>query len=146
MADAISGVVQSNQLAELESRGGQTVLGKDDFLKLLLTQMQYQDPLDPMDNKDMLAQMAQFTSLEQMSNLNENFAAANQIASFMDATRLLGKEVQVLDPAAPEDTPAILESKVKSINFTNEGPLLTLDNGIVASVVDLVKVVNPATE
>lgn len=47
-------------------------LGKDAFLKLMLTQLQYQDPLDPMDNKDSIAQMAQFSALEQMQNLNNN--------------------------------------------------------------------------
>lgn len=45
-------------------------LGKDAFLNLLVTQMRYQDPLNPTSDKDFLAQMAQFSSLEQMQNLN----------------------------------------------------------------------------
>jgi len=45
-------------------------LGRDAFLKLLVTQMQYQDPLNPMDNSQMLSQMAQFSALEQMQNVS----------------------------------------------------------------------------
>ena len=48
-------------------------LDKDTFLQLLVEQMKYQDPLAPTDSAQMIAQLAQFTSLEQMNNLNENF-------------------------------------------------------------------------
>ena len=44
-------------------------LGKDDFLKLFVAQMQHQDPMNPTDNSEFMAQMAQFSSLEQMSNM-----------------------------------------------------------------------------
>lgn len=54
-------------------------MGRDDFLKLLVTQMKHQDPLNPMDGKDMVAQLAQFSSVEQLIALNES--AANQEAA-----------------------------------------------------------------
>jgi flagellar basal-body rod modification protein FlgD len=63
-----------------------SALGKDEFLQLLVTQMQYQDPLNPTSDTEFIAQMAQFSSLEQMQNLNNNF-------SVYKAYELVGKEV-----------------------------------------------------
>ena len=51
-------------------------LGKDDFLRILITQLRYQDPLSPMEDTDFIAQMAQFSTLEQMKNLSQDFSAA----------------------------------------------------------------------
>lgn len=55
-------------------------LGQDAFLKILTTQLQYQDPMSPMDNKDFIAQMAQFTSVEQMTAMSKNMSLSNEIA------------------------------------------------------------------
>jgi len=69
------------------------ILGKDDFLKLLVTQLQHQDPMNPMDDKDFMGQMAQFSSLEQITNL----VAATQQQAFSSqmsqAVGLIGHQV-----------------------------------------------------
>lgn len=65
-------------------------LGKDDFLKLLMTQLQNQDPLKPMDDSQFIAQMAQFTSLEQMKNMNTSMLTTQ-------ATGMIGKTVKWSD-------------------------------------------------
>ena len=59
------------------SNNAYNALGKDEFLQLLVTQMQYQDPLNPTSDTEFIAQMAQFSSLEQMQNLNNNFSVYN---------------------------------------------------------------------
>jgi len=74
---------------------GTTNLGKDDFLKLLVTQLQYQNPLEPMDNKEYIAQLAQFSSLEQMQNLNLQFANLSAITTIGKNAKALYKEVEV---------------------------------------------------
>lgn len=135
-------IIQANQLpTQLQSQT--KIMGKDDFLKLMLMQMKHQDPLNPMDNQAMLSQMAQFSSLEQLSNLNETTAQNGSIASNMEATRLLGKEVDILDPSSTPDEQKILTTKVKEVSFTGDGPVLTLSNGMVTTVDGLLKVAEP---
>jgi flagellar basal-body rod modification protein FlgD len=57
---------------------GSTSLGKDDFLQLLVKKLQYQDPLNPMQDEDFIAQLAQFSSLEQMNNISDGISESNQ--------------------------------------------------------------------
>lgn len=75
------------------------ILGKDDFLKLLTTQLRYQDPIDPVDDKDFVAQLAQFSSLEQIQNLNEAMLSfiqqQQQMNQFGNAAALIGRDVEI---------------------------------------------------
>lgn len=71
-------------------------LGKDDFLKLLVKQLQYQDPLNPVENTDFTAQLAQFTSLETLSNIDENISQLGILQNSinnMNAMSFIGKQV-----------------------------------------------------
>ncbi|MBR5912847.1 MAG: flagellar biosynthesis protein FlgD [Selenomonadaceae bacterium] len=66
-------------------------LDKNAFLKLLITQLENQDPLDPQDNSEFVAQMAQFSSLEQMTNMNDALGKINTLVSNMDTSVLVGQ-------------------------------------------------------
>lgn len=70
---------------------------KLDFMNLLVTQMQNQNPLEPMSNEDMSAQLAQFSQLEQMENLNTSFDQILQNSKRNYAHSLIGKEVSFID-------------------------------------------------
>lgn len=83
----ISKVQQTTNQGGVAPKANNKDLGKDAFLQLLTTQLRYQDPLRPMEDKDFIAQLAQFSSLEQMQNLNLSF-------NLLRGTELLGKTVK----------------------------------------------------
>ncbi len=104
VAKAAVGQAQKSQTSASGQTGTSNDLDKDVFLLLLVTQMQHQDPMSPMDNTDMIAQLAQFSALEQMNNLNESFnnrfevlnARINQL-NFVSAQGLIGHHVRGID-------------------------------------------------
>ena len=80
-----------------KSSEGSDDLGKMDFLNILVAQLQNQDPMNPMDDKEFTAQLAQFSSLEQLTNIAEgvdNLNASSQQKDMFDAVSFIGKEVR----------------------------------------------------
>lgn len=101
----ISSITGHSATANSQVVNPKTQLGKDDFLRLLTVQLQYQDPLEPIKNTEFVAQMAQFSSLEQLQNINQSLAQNSQgeaqlYTAFRNhlATSLVGKTVEI--PAA----------------------------------------------
>ena len=84
-----------NKSLAVNGRTASQELGKDDFLKLLITQLQNQDPTSPMENTEFIAQMAQFSSLEQMTNMSTEFTKLANMLNSGEAVSLLGKSVEV---------------------------------------------------
>ena len=70
-------------------------MDKDDFLKILITQLTTQDPTQPMQDKDFIAQMAQFSSLEQMTNMAGSFNKVSSIITASQAVSTIGKTVEI---------------------------------------------------
>ena len=78
-----------------EGRKPKQELGKDDFLQLLVAQLTHQDPTSPMEDTQFVAQMAQFTSLEQLTNMNQSFSALNRLVGDSSAVNVVGKQVDI---------------------------------------------------
>ena len=78
-----------------EGRVQKDGLDKDDFLKILITQLSHQDPTKPMEDKEFIAQMAQFSTLEQMTNMNEGFTKVADRIQSSQALSMLGRTVEI---------------------------------------------------
>jgi flagellar basal-body rod modification protein FlgD len=85
----------SAQNVQNASRNPVKELGKDQFLQILVTQLQNQDPMQPMQDKEFISQMAQFSSLEQMTNMSNGMSSLRQSAGMSAA--LIGKQVSWLE-------------------------------------------------
>ncbi|MFV8827155.1 flagellar hook assembly protein FlgD [Alkalihalobacterium sp. APHAB7] len=112
-------------------RTGEGALGKDDFLKILITQLQNQDPTNPMDDREFISQMAQFSSLEQMTNMNktlEKFIATQTDNKLVQNSHLIGKEIQWQPENSISDRN--LETNiVKAVRLRDGNVSVQLDNG-----------------
>jgi flagellar basal-body rod modification protein FlgD len=78
-----------------QARPVQNTLGKDDFLKLLITQLSHQDPTQPLQDREFVAQMAQFSTLEQMTNMTGELSKVLGLLARSQAVNLLGKTVEL---------------------------------------------------
>ena len=103
------------------SRNTGGVLGKDDFLKLLVAQLQHQDPMNPMQDSDFMGQMASFSTLEQITNM----AAANEtIAQNLTANGAIGLIGRTVTYTGTDKVPHT--GVVEKVNTTDGKPSLTV--------------------
>ncbi len=91
------------------------------LLRIILTQLTYQDPLKPLDNFQFVSQLAQFSQLQQTQTLNDSISALLSAQSATQATGLLGKLVDF-----KTNTDAVVSGTVKAISFASGAPQLTI--------------------
>lgn len=95
-------------------------ISQEDFLKVLLAQLQFQDPMKPMDNNQFIAQFAQMTSLEQTQEVNKKLDTVLTMQSSEMALGLLGHTVEATTNTGSQ------VGQVSSVAYTQSGPSLTL--------------------
>ncbi len=111
-------------------------LDRDAFLQLLVMEMQNQDPLEPMDNSEMIAQLAQFSSLEQMNNLGESFEELSESfalmtgnmdqLNFISAQGMIGRYIEGVDANGE-----IHEGTVDAVHLDGSIVTLSVDGSLV---------------
>lgn len=113
------------------------ILGKDDFLKLLITELKYQDPTNPMDNYEYISQMSTFSTLEQMQNLNSNFTKLSTTLNdvmlpnmlLQQSSSMIGKSVTYTSTTTSNGatTTKELEGVVESVVMKDGGLYYVID-------------------
>lgn len=98
-----------------------------DYMKLLITQLQNQNPLEPLDNNEMATQLAQFSQLQQLESMNSNFENVLTTTKMHYASSLVGKDISFLAQSM-EDTIGIVNAIVDKI-YTDENGDIILSAG-----------------
>ena len=101
------------QAQERKLNGGTKELGEKAFLTLMMEQLKYQDPLEPMDNTQFLTQQAQFTQLSSLQNME---AAMNSYNQYSQAASMMGKDVIIKDP----NTEEYVYGNVEAVNLSSK--------------------------
>ncbi len=114
------------------TKKAQQSMDKDDFMKILIVQLQNQDPTKPMEDKEFIAQMAQFSSLEQMTNMSTQFTELSATLKGAQALNLIGREVEMLQGES------LLSGKVEAVTGGAYPQLLV--NGAYYDYEDITKI------
>ncbi|MGD6816164.1 flagellar hook assembly protein FlgD [Metabacillus sp. 113a] len=129
-----------------EERKPNDQLGKDEFLKILMTQLQNQDPLNPMEDKEFIAQMASFSSLEQMTNMNntmQDFLKNQSGSKILQYSSLIGKEISYSYKEKDDQGNEVSKEgiqQVKAVSQKNNEVALELMDGTIIYSDEIVRV------
>ena len=113
----------------------------DTFLQLMVAQLKYQNPLSPMDSSEFMSQTAQFTTVEELTQLTEQLSHSLANDRLGTATQMIGREVSYVGGDG-EETGGV----VTSIRFLPAGPLLLMADGTEIGLGDITSVTTPAPD
>lgn len=110
-----------NSLTSASGEVNRSNLSQNDFIKLFMTELTFQDPLEPINNREFLAQMAQFTNLEQARLTNENISNLVSINATLQSLSIIGKQVEIIT-----DSGSNITGIVSAVNFSQDGALINV--------------------
>lgn len=120
MIETIGGIGQTQTTNEATNNNA---ISQEDFIELFLAQLNFQDPLEPLNNREFLAQLAQFSSLEQTRLTNQNIEGLLAMSSSDQALTLLGKDVEVSTNGNSN-----FSGIVEAIHYNQDGAQLTIQS------------------
>jgi len=123
----------------MEVTGANNDLGRDQFLQLLVTQLQNQDPLDPIKNEEFLAQLAQFSTLEGIEQLNASFGDLLALQQLTEGSSLLGKLISY----QADGSSTAEEAVVERVTVQDGKLMLVTSDGTLVHVSDIQSVAAP---
>lgn len=137
MTNTINSSLLLSEYQNSQRKTGSDILGKDDFLKILMVQLQNQDPMNPMEDRDFIAQMATFSMLEQITNMGKSmdkFVQVQEQSQLIAYNQFVGKDItwhRVTDVTDAGGVPVIEEGtgKVVSVQFKNDSVVFILEDG-----------------
>ncbi|WAA13600.1 flagellar hook assembly protein FlgD [Fervidibacillus halotolerans] len=151
----MSNIIDTNLFlssVQQDKRTPTNTIGKDTFLKLLMAQLQNQDPLNPLEDKDFIAQMATFTSVEQLMDMKESLNSllqAEKNDQQVNYLQLIGKEVLWHKVSYNEEKEPIIEEGkgvISTISFAEDTPRFYLEDGTELSPSNVSEVHNDSYE
>ncbi len=113
----------TNQQSYTNALSGTQELGQQAFMQLLIQQLKFQDPLQPMEDKEFIAQLAQFSALDQTTQLNQQFSSMAQLFATTQALSLVGRNVDYLD-----ENGTTVSGQVSAVSFSNGAAWLTVND------------------
>ena len=113
-----------------------------DYMKLLVTQLQNQNPLEPMSNDQMAAQLTQFSQLEQLESMNSNFSKVLEATELNYASSLIGKEISFMGETAPGVT-GLVSGTVEQVYTNVEGKTILSTGDYTMDLTAVMSVKNP---
>lgn len=113
--ESIGNVVQQ------QAQTANNAISQDEFVKLFLAQLNYQDPLEPLNNREFLAQLAQFSALEQSRQINDNLVGLLAVNASNQGVALLGKNVEVEVSAGQK-----FNGVIEAVHYNGTSPEFTV--------------------